>query len=73
MYFIAAGMVILQYCPVLNARGTLIQNIKIIIRKVVGTNNQKAKFSMLSSVFIKITQSTMENGIYKCKNYSEHF
>jgi hypothetical protein len=41
-YFIAAGVNILQYHPCLNARGTVIHNIKIIIRKAVGTNNRKA-------------------------------
>jgi len=42
MYFIAAGVAILHYCPCLNAGGTLIQNIKTIIRKAVRTNNRKA-------------------------------
>jgi hypothetical protein len=41
MYFIAARVAILHYCPSLNATGTLIQNIKTIIRKAVGTNNRK--------------------------------
>jgi len=42
MYFIAAGEAILHYHPCINARGTLRQNIKTIIRKAVGTKNRKA-------------------------------